>query len=148
MADKRIKISSVHIKNFRSIRNVLIKATDLNIFVGTNDVGKSNVLKALNLFFNGQTDYDKPFSFESDFTYLFPSKSHSTKEIKITITFEIPDTYSDAGEYTWTKVWRTDNYFEETILNKNGEKPNTKSRVSGALKRIKYRYVPAVKSPL
>ena len=148
MADKRIKISSVHIKNFRSIRNVLIKATDLNIFVGTNDVGKSNVLKALNLFFNGQTDYDKPFSFESDFTYLFPSKSHSTKEIKITITFEIPDTYSDAGEYTWTKVWRTDNYFEEIILNKNGEKPSTKSRVSGALKRIKYRYVPAVKSPL
>ncbi len=148
MADKRIKIYSVQIKNFRSIRNVVIKATDLNIFVGTNDVGKSNVLKALNLFFNGQTDYNKPFSFENDFTYLFPEKSHSTKEIKITITFEIPDTYSESGEYTWTKTWRTNEYFEETILNKNGEKPNSKSRVPGALKRIKYRYVPAVKSSL
>ncbi len=148
MADKRIKISSIQIKNFRSIRNVSIKTTDLNIFVGTNDVGKSNVLKALNLFFNEQTDYDKPFSFEKDFTYLFPEKSHSTKEIKITIAFEIPDTYSDSGEYTWTKIWRTAGYREETILNKNGQKPSSKSRVSGALKRIKYRYVPAVKSSL
>lgn len=64
MADKRIKISSIQIKNFRSIRNVLIKATEFNILVGTNDVGKSNVLKALNLFFNGQTDYNKAFSFQ------------------------------------------------------------------------------------
>lgn len=148
MADKRIKISSIQIKNFRSIRNVIIKATEFNILVGTNDVGKSNVLKALNLFFNGQTDYNKAFSFENDFTYLFPEKSHSTKEIKITITFEIPDTYSECGEYTWTKIWRTNNYFDELILNKDGEKPNALSRVPGALKRIKYRYVPAVKSQL
>ena len=100
MSEKRIKISSVQIKNFRSIRSVNIKASDLNIFVGTNDVGKSNILKALNLFFNGQTDYNKPFSFENDFTFLFPEKSHSTKEIKITIKFDIPDTYSECGEYT------------------------------------------------
>ena len=148
MSEKRIKISSIQIKNFRSIRNITIKSTDLNIFVGTNDVGKSNILKALNLFFNGQTDYNKPFSFENDFTFLFPEKSHSTKEIKITIKFEIPDTYSECGEYTWTKIWRINDYFDEVILNKNKEKPNSKSRVPGALKRIKYRYVPAVKSSL
>lgn len=148
MAEKRIKISNIQIKNFRSIRNITIKSSDLNIFVGTNDVGKSNILKALNLFFNGQTDYNKPFSFDNDFTFLFPEKSHSTKEIKITIKFEIPDTYSECGEYTWTKIWRTNNFFDEVILNKNKEKPNSKSRVPGALKRIKYRYVPAVKSPL
>ena len=148
MADKRIKISSIQIKNFRSIRNESIKPTDFNILVGTNDVGKSNILKALNLFFNGQTDYNTPFDFHNDFTYLFPPKSNSTKEIKITVKFEIPDTYTECGIYTWTKIWRTNNYFDEEILNNKNEKPNAKSRVPGALKRIKFRYVPAVKSSL
>lgn len=146
MNEKRIKISSIQIKNFRSIRNELIKPKDFNIFVGLNDAGKSNVLKALNLFFNGQTDYNTPFSFVNDFSYLFPSSSHSTKEIKITLKFDIPDSYTEKGEYTWTKVWRTNNYHEEVIENSEGKKPNPKSRVPGALKRIKFRYVPAVKS--
>lgn len=144
--DKRIKISSVQIKNFRSIRNEIIKPTDFNVLVGTNDVGKSNVLKALNLFFNNQTDYNKIFDFNNDFTYLFPEKSHSTKEIKITIKFDIPDTYVESGTYTWIKTWRTNDYFKEEILNHKNEQPNPKSRVPGALKRIKFRYVPAVKS--
>ena len=67
MAEKRIKISSIRIKNFRSIRNELITSKDFNIFVGLNDAGKSNVLKALNLFFTGETDYGKKFSFSNDF---------------------------------------------------------------------------------
>lgn len=147
MVEKRIKISSIRIKNFRSIRNEIITAKDFNIFVGLNDAGKSNVLKALNLFFTGETDYGREFSFENDFSYLFPKSSHSTKEIKITIKFEIPDTYTDSGEYTWTKVWRAGNYFVESIINSEGNAPAPKSRVPGALRRIKYRYVPAVKSP-
>lgn len=48
--NNRIIITSIRIKNFRSIKNALIKVKDMNIFVGLNDVGKSNVLKALNLF--------------------------------------------------------------------------------------------------
>lgn len=147
MAEKRIKISSVRIKNFRSIRNEVIQPKDFNIFVGLNDAGKSNVLKALNLFFNGETDYGKKFSFRDDFTFLFPKSSHSTKEIRITVKFDIPDTYSESGEYTWTKVWRTGDYYEEIIENSEGKPPTPKSRVPGALRRIKYRYVPAVKSP-
>lgn len=146
MADKKIKITSVRIENFRSIRNEQILAKDFNIFVGLNDSGKSNILKALNLFFNGETDYGRKFLFQNDFTFLFPKKSHKTREIRITIKFDIPDTYSDPGEYTWTKVWRIDDYTAETITNAAGEPPTSKSRVPGALRRIKYRYVPAVKS--
>ena len=66
--NNRIIITSIRIKNFRSIKNALIKVKDMNIFVGLNDVGKSNVLKALNLFFNGNTDYDTPFDFKKDFS--------------------------------------------------------------------------------
>jgi len=143
---KRIKICGVQIKNFRSIRQEKFAPKDFNIFVGTNDAGKSNILKALNLFFNGETDYDTPFDFSKDFSYLFPITSHSTKEIKIVIKFEIPDSYTEHGIFIWTKVWRTNGYFEESILTEAGKKTAPKSRVPGALKRIKYRYVPAVKS--
>ena len=73
----RIIIKSIRIKNFRSIRNELIEAKNMNIFVGLNDAGKSNVLKALNLFFNGQTDYGVMFDFKKDFSYYFPAEFKS-----------------------------------------------------------------------
>ena len=53
-----ITIKKITIKNFRSIVNETIDFSDFNCFVGKNDSGKSNVLKALNLFFNGKTDFD------------------------------------------------------------------------------------------
>ena len=49
-------VKSIHIKNFRSILDERIDLSDYNCFVGKNDSGKSNVLKALNLFFNGKSD--------------------------------------------------------------------------------------------
>lgn len=146
MDDNRILITSIQIKNFRSIRNITIDAKNFNIFVGLNDAGKSNLLKALNLFFNNQTDYNTEFNFKSDFSFLFPKKSHNTREIKIIIKFLIPKGYKDNGIYIWEKTWRTDNYFKEKLTNESGNVPSPRSRIPGALKRIKYRYVPAVKS--
>ena len=142
----RIIIKSIRIKNFRSIRNELIEAKNMNIFVGLNDAGKSNVLKALNLFFNGQTDYGVMFDFKKDFSYYFPVTSHGTKEIVIEIKFIIPDSYKEKGIFTWKKVWRINDYTDELITNEKGERPSDRSRVPGTLKRIRYRYVPAVKS--
>ncbi|MCB0293377.1 MAG: AAA family ATPase, partial [Calditrichaeota bacterium] len=51
-------IKSIRICNFRSIDEVKldVSAGDLCIIVGNNDAGKSNILRALNLFFNGETD--------------------------------------------------------------------------------------------
>ena len=43
-------IKSIQIKNFRSIVNEHIDASNLTLFVGNNDAGKSNIIKALNLF--------------------------------------------------------------------------------------------------
>lgn len=48
-----LRIKRIKIRNFRSIVDLDIKVDKMNILVGLNDVGKSNVLKALNLFFNG-----------------------------------------------------------------------------------------------
>lgn len=47
-----MKIDSVEIKNFRGYENLTeIKFDDLTVFVGKNDIGKSTVLEALDLFF-------------------------------------------------------------------------------------------------
>src|SRR4051794_38728830 len=48
-----MKIRSLNIQNFRSLANVSLNLKDLVAFVGRNDAGKSNVLDALELLFEG-----------------------------------------------------------------------------------------------
>lgn len=49
-----MKLKSIRIENFQSIStSASVSIRDLTVLVGRNDVGKSTVLKALNLFLNG-----------------------------------------------------------------------------------------------
>lgn len=146
MIENKISIKSIHIKNFRSIRNVVLNVENYNTFVGLNDAGKSNLLKALNLFFNNQTDYGNSFDFSTDFSYLFPKNSHNTREIKIKVMFSIPSGFRDCGDIIWEKSWRTNHYFKEKMVTGNGKELGSRSRVPFALKQIRFRYIPAVKS--
>lgn len=48
-----MKIESLKIKNFRSYREeITIRFNDLTVLVGKNDIGKSTILEALDIFFN------------------------------------------------------------------------------------------------
>ena len=48
-----MKINSLTIKNFRSYKDeTAVSFNDLTAFVGCNDVGKSSVLEALDIFFH------------------------------------------------------------------------------------------------
>ena len=50
-------ISKVRIEGFRSIRRAAISELgNFTVFAGLNNSGKSNVLRALNAFFNAETD--------------------------------------------------------------------------------------------
>jgi AAA15 family ATPase/GTPase len=60
------RIKSVHIENFRSIGILDVTISPFTVFVGKNDCGKSNVLRALNLFFNGETNHRISFDFDED----------------------------------------------------------------------------------
>ena len=63
-----IQLESVEIKYFRSIYRLRLRGLrDATVLAGRNDIGKSNVLKALNLFFNNQTDWQSPLEFTRDF---------------------------------------------------------------------------------
>lgn len=48
-----MKLKSIKIKNFRSYKEeTTIQIDDLTVFVGKNDIGKSTILEALDIFFN------------------------------------------------------------------------------------------------
>lgn len=136
-------VKSIHIKNFRSILDERIDLSDYNCFVGKNDSGKSNVLKALNLFFNGKSDYsDTKFDIEKDFC-KFANHNKRAKEIEISLTIEIPKNFKDSGEVVWIKKWRKDGEVENNL---NDLSSGEKSRTRAFLSKIQYQYVPAFKS--
>lgn len=49
-----MKIQSVRITNFRTLKNVTIPFDSITTFIGPNGAGKSTVLRALDWFFNGK----------------------------------------------------------------------------------------------
>lgn len=137
-----ITIKKIRIKNFRSIVDETINLSDINFFVGKNDCGKSNVLKALNLFFNNQTDFLCDFNFSLDYSKLAKKVIKHAPEITISIDIIIPDTFQEAGVKTWTKVWRKDGLHKDNI----NELFDKSIKGKTYLNRIQYLYIPAVKS--
>lgn len=77
-----MKLDKVKIKNFRSYSNETeIRIGDLNVLIGKNDIGKSTVLEALDIFFNSKPD-------KNDL-----SIEHDNSRIEITCIFDdLPDT--------------------------------------------------------
>lgn len=84
-------IEKIEIKNFRSFGNrkgettEVESASSLNIISGANDSGKSNILRAMNLFFNGKTEGDDFFDFERDFFKKDASDDKDVQERVVTI---------------------------------------------------------------
>lgn len=116
---------------------------NMNIFVGLNDAGKSNVLKALNLFFNGETEPGIVYDFKTDYSKYAPIRKKKAKEIMISIVFAIPERYSYHENVVWTKIWREDGLYKD---NSSEWKFTPYSKVPTLLKRARYKYVPAIKS--
>lgn len=137
-----ITIKKIHIKNFRSIVDETIELSDFNCFVGKNDSGKSNVLKALNLFFNNKTDFNADFDFYSDYSKFAKRGEKQAREIIISLEIIVPETYIESGTKIWTKVWRVDGLHSDNL--KSLFRANSKGIT--LFGRIQYLYIPAVKS--
>ncbi len=78
-------IERIELKYFRSFGGKNVKITelkDLNIFSGSNDVGKSNILKALNLFFNDEITIGEKFELNKDLSFLQRNRSQQRLEKK------------------------------------------------------------------
>ena len=138
-----LKIKTIKIRNFRSILSLDLNVDRMNVFVGLNDAGKSNVLKALNLFFNSETEPGVKYDFHTDYSKYAIVRKKRAKEIEITIVFEIPRHYKDHDDVKWTKKWREEGLFEDSSKSFGF---SSHSKTPTLLKRVKFKYVPAVKS--
>ncbi|MDQ6787716.1 MAG: ATP-binding protein [Acidobacteriota bacterium] len=116
-------IEKIEIKNFRSFLGtkksneaVIDGIKDLNIFSGSNDSGKSNILRALNLFFNNEIDSNHQFNFDTEFSML--KKDVVQKVVEITVYFRINN-----RRFSISKFYNRDGYrnFEYRFLEKEKE---------------------------
>ena len=142
-------IREIEIRKFRSIKTCVkdLNCTNLNIFVGQNDNGKSNILRALNLFFNGETDIGRPFRFDDDYCYHADSGTGTRREIRIDLIIDPPThRFKNAKPLRWTKRWKRDGSVpEERVYIESGKPVPQRDNVSKWLDKLKYRYVPAIK---
>lgn len=85
-----MKISDLHIKNFRSIEELQLNNIDnLTYLVGRNNAGKSNILKALLTFFNNKiTSEDFPKHNEDEFCEIRVDFTDLTPNIKELLSLE------------------------------------------------------------
>lgn len=141
-------LKAVRIRNFRSIVDQSFDLGTLTVIVGPNDAGKSNFLRALNLFFNGETDAGRPFDFLSDFSTRASVGKGKAKQIEISLDLEPPEGFSKRDIVRWKRYWRetSRSWTSEEVswLLSKQSIPGT-SKIKPWLDRIKYRYVPAIK---
>lgn len=144
---KRIKIQS-----YRSFQNVIIEAEDLNIYSGVNNVGKSNILKALNLFFNS----DKfPFVYERDYNKALTGGG--VQSVIITVTFYPQKKSTNKAlqhEFSLTRVFKKDAKSAEEIFKSTNPEIESKIKKKDGntlrflrifVNKIHFYYIPAIR---
>ncbi|MEX1660607.1 ATP-dependent endonuclease [Thioclava sp. 15-R06ZXC-3] len=153
-----LHITKIYIRNFRSALNLSLSPGKLAVLVGKNDSGKSNVLRALNLFFNGRTMPSNVFDFEIDHN-VFHNPNQRAKEISIKLEIEMPETYKATnGDFVvWERRWRSEGMVHDEYSGRRrvagprgGAKLETveipkKSNAHALLRHINFVYVPAIK---
>lgn len=75
-------INSVTIKNFKSIKNLNLNLNQLNVLLGQNGTGKTNIIEAIRYYYDSMTEekiQNTNFDIENPFS----------NEIEISITFDI-----------------------------------------------------------
>ena len=134
----------------------------MNVFAGSNDSGKSNILRALNLFFNGETSFLQQFAFNQDYSKLALKEAREKKKgrqfISITIWIDVESIKGKAelkrflksqAESLWVKRewWKyEDTYREELPPFMSSASQGLKRSLSVLLTQIKFIYIPALKS--
>ena len=147
-------ITEIEIENFRSIKKCKITdIKDFNSLFGLNNSGKSNILRALNLFFNNETDSGQYLDFDSDF---HQSSSKQKKEIRISVKFKLPhnfkfkqklkkveDILKKGREVKIKKTFGREYLFPEKIHLNGKVAPEKKIRdIDRFLNLINFRYIP------
>jgi len=145
-------IHEVEVSYFRSFYKFRITDLEsLTVVFGKNDSGKSNLVRALNLFFSGSPDHHQEFEFPIDFCDTRANEAESSEDVRkflyVKVTFNTPPSYQKSlGKRFYVKrqwtVSREQDYHEEyssSILK------SQRHIVTRFLNKIKFIYIPAIK---
>jgi predicted ATPase len=145
--EQAVYITRVKVRNFRSLVDAEIFPVNYTVLVGPNDSGKSNVLRALNLFFNQQTDVGQSLVFDQDYSQQAVTRANRAKQIEIELEFTPPINYTDNEPVIWKKVWREGAAapFSENLRKLGGGEFSPRSRTEYWVRQIGYEYVPAIR---
>jgi AAA15 family ATPase/GTPase len=150
-------IKKITISKFRSIgEKEVIEPADFNVISGANDSGKSNYLKALNLFFNGETDFRKRYNSQDDFNKWFRDNSESgTRDIVIEIEFAkgkymdrdgINDGFIAKKTFDTKGGTRTEFFKQDGKTEIKDNKSLSYKRANAIIsEKIKFLYIPAIR---
>lgn len=140
-------ITSVRVTNFRSLVDVQVDLTGYTALVGLNDAGKSNVLRALNLFFNAETDIGEPLVFDRDFSQNAKVGVKKAKQIEVEVELQPPLNYKNFAPIIWRKYYRAglSGPYLDVIARKDGEAFSPNSRTAYWARSLAFEYVPAVR---
>ena len=112
-----MKIVQISIENFKGIKDkVEITTNDFNCIVGKNDVGKSTVLKALDIFLNDKSPSNEDKNVYVDSTSIMIELTFEINPfLSIKIDEAIPTTFieeellNERGQLVIKKVWNVAN---------------------------------------
>jgi len=150
-------IKKITISKFRSIgEKEVIEPADFNVISGANDSGKSNYLKALNLFFNGETDFRKRYNSQDDFNKWFRDNGESgTRDIVIEIEFAkgnyvdrdgINDGFIAKKTFDTNGGTRTEFFKQDGKTEIKDNKSLSYKRANAIIsEKIKFLYIPAIR---
>ncbi|MFC3101189.1 AAA family ATPase [Altererythrobacter lauratis] len=140
-------IDRVDINYFRSIYSIsLTNCQDVNVITGSNDSGKSNLLKALNLFFNDEVEPHSDFEFLRDLNRDRENEARSAKG-RMTIWIKVHFNNflgwrSLPPQFALKRTW---NRYEDKPQDSYSEDiPST--TMGRFLNKIRFHYIPAVRS--
>jgi hypothetical protein len=97
------------------------------------------------LFFNNETEINNIFRFQDDFCKYAKVPNKKAPEIKIVLKFDTPKRFKDKDTLVWTKIWRSNGLVKDELLNSSGEEPTGRSGAGQWVRKVKYKYVPAVR---
>ena len=140
-------LETIRIRNFRSLREVTVDARALTVFVGCNDEGKSNLLRALDLFFNGERRDGYVLNWSRDFSAFAKTPANKAPQIELTLAFRLPSSFNLGQQVVWRRVWRQTYLHSDEIRLADGQELPSRSKGHAYLKAIRYDYVPAIKGP-
>lgn len=122
-----MKIVSMKIKNFRGYKDLMeIRFDDLTVFVGKNDIGKSTILEALDIFFN-----DGKGAVKIDKTDVNVQEAHNGNQESI-----ISIVFADLPEHIVIDSTVETTLQDEYMLNAEGKLEVTKKYKNGGSAKV------------